>query len=163
MTTNQLALLIAGPQPGEAAMFNDMAAMAQALQERGLPADQIRMLHGHLDRPLVLAFLESAARQVSSWADGTLFVHYSGHGFFTGETADEARSGLLFADGDESTAHGHLFWDDFFDALTLPDWRAAHPPARPVTLESDGRPCAGQRRRHHYAGGTGHGTDLSGQ
>ena len=121
MTTNQLALLMAGPQPGEAAMANDMTAMAHALQGRELPTDQIRMLHGHLDRPLVLAFLESAGRHVSSWADGILFVHYSGHGFFSGETVNEARSGLLFADGGESTAHGHLFWDEFFDALALPD------------------------------------------
>ena len=121
MTTNQLALLIAAPQPGEVAMFNDMLAMDQALRERGFPADQIRMVHGRLDRSLVLAFLEAAARQLTAWTTGTLFVHYSGHGFFSGETADEARSGLLFADGGESTAHGHLFWDEFFDALALPD------------------------------------------
>ncbi len=121
MTKNQLALLIAGPQAGEAAMFNDMAAMTQALQKRGFPTDQIRILHGHLDRPLLLTFLESAVRQMAGWADGTLFIHFSGHGFFTGETADAARPGLLFADGGESTAHGHLFWGEFFDALVLPD------------------------------------------
>ena len=121
MTTNQLVLLIAAPQPGEVAMFNDMSAMTQALRERGFPADQIRILHGHLDRPLILAFLEAAARQMAEWTDGTIFVHFSGHGFFTGETADAARSGLLFADGGESTAHGHLYWDDFFAALALPD------------------------------------------
>ena len=121
MTTNQLALLIAGPQPGESAMYNDLVNMAQALLERGFSADQIRTLHGHLDRPLVLTFLEAAVRQVAEWTAGTLFVHYSGHGFFNGETAEEARSGLLFADGGESTAHGHLFWNDFFDALVLPD------------------------------------------
>jgi len=120
MTTNQLALLIAGPQTGEEAMVNDMVLMTQALRKRDLPAHQIRILHGHLDRPLLLAFLESAVRQVAAWTTGTLFVHFSGHGFFTGETADEARPGLLFVDGGESVPHGHLFWDEFFDALALP-------------------------------------------
>jgi hypothetical protein len=60
-SSNDLALLIAAPQPGDKAMSRDQAAMTQALLARGLSADEILCLHGRLDWPLVIAFLQAAA------------------------------------------------------------------------------------------------------
>lgn len=48
--------------------------------------DDILCLHGLLDRPLVQAFLQAVSRRVAGWTTGSLFVHVSGHGFFTGDT-----------------------------------------------------------------------------
>jgi len=118
--SNHLALLIAAPHPGETAMFNDLTAMTQALLARGFSADQILSLHGRLDRPLVVAFLQAASRRVAGWSEGSVFLHVSSHGFFTGEAATEARPGLWFAATDDVTDDNHLFWDDLFAALALP-------------------------------------------
>lgn len=101
-------------------MLRDQAAMVEALLARGLSADQILCLHGRLDRPLVTAFLQAASRRATAWTDGSVFVHVSSHGFFYGETVEEARAGLLFTESDDVTDDGHLFWDDFFTALALP-------------------------------------------
>lgn len=78
--------------------------------------DDILCLHGRLDRPLVLAALQAVSRRVAGWTAGTLFVHVSGHGFFTGDTLQTARPGLLFAESDDRGDDGHLF----FAALALP-------------------------------------------
>ncbi len=101
-------------------MLRDQAAMTAALLARGLPADRILALHGRLDRPLVTAFLQAAGRRVAGWSDGSVFVHVSGDGFFTGDTVEEARPGLLFGDSEDVTDDEHLFWDDLFAALALP-------------------------------------------
>lgn len=82
--------------------------------------DDILCLHGRLDRPLVLAALQAVSRRVAGWTAGSLFVHVSGHGFFTGDTLETARPGLLFAESDDCGDDSHLFWDDFFAALALP-------------------------------------------
>ena len=118
--SNHLALLIAAPHPGETAMFNDLTAMTQALLARGFSADQILSLHGRLDRPLVVAFLQAASRRVAGWSEGSVFLHVSGHGFFTGEAATAARPGLWFAATDDVTDDNHLFWEALFAALVLP-------------------------------------------
>ena len=117
---NHLALLIAAPHPGETAMFNDLTAMTQALLARGFSADQILSLHGRLDRPLVVAFLQAASRRVAGWSEGSVFLHVSSHGFFTGEAATEARPGLWFDSTDDVTDDNHLFWEELFAALVLP-------------------------------------------
>ena len=119
--SHHLAVLIAAPiRAGESAMHNDMMAMSQTLQGRGFLADQILSLHGRLDRPQVVAFLQAASRRVAAWTQGSVFLHFTGHGFFQGETAAEARPGLIF-DGTADVADDyHLFWDDFFAALALP-------------------------------------------
>jgi hypothetical protein len=117
---HQLALLIAAPQPDETAMYRDLTAMAQALLTRGFSADQILALHGRLDRPLVIAFLQAAGRRVAGWSEGAVFLHVSGHGFFDGDTAEAARPGLLFGDSEDVADDDHLFWDELFAALALP-------------------------------------------
>jgi hypothetical protein len=119
-SSNHLALLIAAPQPGDEAMSRDQAAMAQALLGRGFSANEILSLHGRLDRPLVIAFLQAAGRRVEAWANGSVFLHLTGHGFFDGDTAEEAQPGLLFEESDNVADDGHLFWDDLFAALALP-------------------------------------------
>lgn len=94
--------------------------MAQALLARGFSADQILSLHGRLDRPLVTAFLQAASRRVTSWTDGSVFLHVSGHGFFDGDKAETARPGQLFEESAETDDAGHLFWDELFTTLALP-------------------------------------------
>ena len=101
-------------------MDRDQAAMAQTLLARGFAASEILCLHGRLDRPLVLAFLQAAGRHAAGWTDGSVFLHVSGHGFFAGDTAEEARPGLLFEENDDAADDGHLFWDELFAALALP-------------------------------------------
>jgi hypothetical protein len=118
-TTPQLALLVGAPLYREEAMHNDLIAMDQALQERKLPADRVFSLHGRLDRDLVLSFLRAARRQMDGWSEGLLFVHVSGHGFFHGDTVENARPGLCFQESQVDDGD-HLFWDEFFDALDLP-------------------------------------------
>jgi len=118
--TSQLALLLSAPQEGDTAYHHDLLAMTQALQTRGLPADHIFSLHGQLDRPLVLSFLQTARRQITGWQAGALFLHVSGHGFFQGDTAENARPGLLLKDTDDVTDEYHLFWDEVFAAFDLP-------------------------------------------
>lgn len=119
-TYHHLALLIAAPHPGELAMSCDLTAMTQALLARGLSADEILCLHGRLDRPLVVEFLQAAGRQIAAWQSGSVFLHVSGHGFFDGDTPEAARSGLLFGDSEDVTDDDHLFWDDLFAAQALP-------------------------------------------
>ena len=116
----RLALLIAAPQPGEVAMDRDLAIMSEALLARGFASDRILCLHGRLDRPRMVAFLQAASRRVAGWTDGSVFLHVSGHGFFTGDTATEARPGLWFASTDDVTDDNHLFWNELFAALALP-------------------------------------------
>ena len=118
--TTHLALLIAAPHPGETAMSNDLTAMAQALLARGFTADEILCLRGWLDRPRMVAFLQAAGQRVASWTDSSVFLHVSGHGFFTGATVEDARPGLLFEESAEADDDGHLFWSDLFAALALP-------------------------------------------
>jgi hypothetical protein len=118
--SHHLALLLAAPLPGESAMYHDQAVMAQMLQDRGLPADRILSLHGKLDRPLVLSFLQAAQRQIAGWQEGLLFVHVSCHGFFSGDTPENVRPGLEFLDTGTPHDDYHLFWDEFFDALSPP-------------------------------------------
>jgi hypothetical protein len=105
---------------GNRVMYRDLSAMAQALLARGFAADQILCLHDRLDRPLVIAFLEAASRRVAGWSEGSVFLHVSGHGFFIGDTAEEARPGLLFGDSEDVADDEHLFWEDLFAALALP-------------------------------------------
>ena len=119
--TPQLALLIAAPQPGETAMRRDQAAMAEALLARGIAADRLLSLHDPLDRLQALAFLDAASRRIAGWQEGVVFLHVSSHGFFAGDTAETAHPGLLFTESDDLGDDGHLFWDDLFAALVLPD------------------------------------------
>ena len=61
-----------------------------------------------------------ASRRVAGWTDGSVFLHVSSHGFFTGDTLEAARPGVLFEESAEADDDGHLFWDEFFAALALP-------------------------------------------
>lgn len=115
-----LAFLIAAPQAGETAMLNDQVAMTQALLSSGLPVDDILLLHGRLDRKLVLAALDNLRRRIARWQTGSLFVHVSGHGYFVGENGESARAGLLLDDTQDVNDDYHLPWEEFFAALALP-------------------------------------------
>ncbi len=116
--SNQLALLIAAPHPGDAAMYNDMIAMATALRRRGLQADHILSWHGPLDRPSTSALLQLARRPMQSWTTGSLFLHFSGHGFCEPESG---LSGISFGQSDGRKSEHRLSWGAFFDELDVSD------------------------------------------
>jgi hypothetical protein len=71
----RLALLIAAPMPGEAAMHDDLAAMYGALRARGFRPDEILVLDGPVRRELLAAFLRDASARVAGWSHGDVFVH----------------------------------------------------------------------------------------
>lgn len=116
LASNQLALLIAAPHPGDTAMYNDMTAMAAALQRRGLPADRILAWHGPSDRPTMLALLRAARRRLQSWTAGSLFIHFSGHGFYEPEPE---LSGLSFGKSNGCSDDHRMFWEEFFAELDV--------------------------------------------
>lgn len=116
---NTLSLLLAAPHPGERAMHNDQVAIAEALLALGYSPEQILMLHGRMDRYLVLAALDNLKRRMAGWESGSFFVHVSGHGYVVDETSD-AQAGLWLAESTDIQDDFHLLWADFFDALRLP-------------------------------------------
>jgi hypothetical protein len=80
---SRLALLIAAPHNGEAGMHNDVVAMYDALLARGLSSEDILVLEGKLNRKLLMSLVAEANKRVARWESGELFMHYSGHGFFS--------------------------------------------------------------------------------
>lgn len=115
-----LAVILAAPQDGEAAMHSDMTAMNCALHDRGLSADRIYSLHGQLNRPLVLAILQAVPSPHEWMARGYTLCPCQRSRLFSGATAQTARPGLLFRQTDDVENQYHLFWDEFFAALCLP-------------------------------------------
>ncbi|MCI0690707.1 caspase family protein [candidate division KSB1 bacterium] len=118
---SRLALLIAAPHDGEAGMHNDVVAMYDALIARGLSSEDILLLEGKLNRKLLMRLFGEANKRVAKWKSGEVFMHYSGHGIFTGSTVSEARVGMLLAPSKPSNKINGVFWDEVFAAL--------HPPA----------------------------------
>ncbi len=127
--TRRLALLVTAPwpnQPQDAAMHNDHLAMYAALRARGFTPDEVTSLDGVRNRPRLLAFLRDVGRRLAGWraGGGNVFLFYSGHGVFTGDTVKTARPGLWLAPpaperpGDDPGER--LFWDEAFAALSLP-------------------------------------------
>jgi hypothetical protein len=116
----QLAILISAPQADEASMHHDLEAMYKALKQRGLKSEEILCLEGKLDRRLLLGFLEAIHHRISDWVQGSLFLYVTGHGFFSGESADDARVGVALAPSGQGGEAYHIFWDRLFQALSVP-------------------------------------------
>ena len=117
----RLAVLIAAPHRAEVSMHRDVAAMYTALMQCGLESADIQCLEGRLDRLLFTNFLESIRRRIATWTEGTLFFYISGHGFFDGESAEKARVGIELQPSDQLTHEFHIFWDEVFDLLAIPN------------------------------------------
>ena len=117
----RLALLIGTPNEGDVSMHNDLAAMYDALKTRGLAPEEILSLEGNLDRQIVMPFLEGVSHRIAQWREGQLFLYLSGHGFFSGDTVEEARIGIQLQKATpESNTHS-VYWDEMFCALSIPE------------------------------------------
>jgi hypothetical protein len=117
---SQLALLIAAPHNGDIGMHNDVVAIYDTLLARGFFSKDILLLEGRLNRKLLFSLIGEVNKRVATWKSGEVFMHYSGHGAFTGSTASEARVGLLLAPDNPSNKSNRVFWDEVFAALRLP-------------------------------------------
>lgn len=91
----RLGILIGAPHRDQSSMHHDLAAMYQALKRRGLASEEILCLEGALDRRLLLELLNAIHHRVADWREGELFLYVTGHGFFSGESAQDARAGVL--------------------------------------------------------------------
>jgi hypothetical protein len=99
-------------------MQNDIASFRTALMKRGLQPSEIKEVSGKLTRAQVLHALRATAAAAAGWEGGEVFVYYTGHGWYSGDSAQTARPALaLQRDPDAKSA---LFWDEVFAALRLP-------------------------------------------
>ncbi len=101
-------------------MHNDLIAMDKAVQARGLGSEEILSLDGNLDRPFLMSFLEEVGHRMASWNEGELFFYFSGHGYFAGDTVENARMGVKLQDAPQEVAEYHVYWDEMLSALSIP-------------------------------------------
>jgi hypothetical protein len=116
----RLAILVAAPWQGEAAMHNDLMATYDALRQRGFAPEEFLILAGPLTRRGLVAFLHDIHQRIASWPDGNVWFSFSGHGTFTGMPATEARPGLLFTSAIPPSYELQIFWDEVFAELQVP-------------------------------------------
>ena len=117
----QLALLIGAPHDGDLSMHNDLVAMYDALRMRGLAPEEVLTLEGKLDRQILMGFLKGVSRRIAKWARGELFLYFSGHGFFTGDTVEEARVGVQLQSAAQEDSEYCTYWDEIFATLSVPE------------------------------------------
>jgi hypothetical protein len=115
------ALLIGTPHEGDVSMHNDLTAMYDALKTRGLAPKEILSLDGNLDRQILMPFLEGVNHRIAQWREGQLFLFFSGHGFFTGNTVEEARVGIQLQKATSGSSVQNVYWEEVFCALSIPE------------------------------------------
>jgi hypothetical protein len=86
-----------------------------------LVPDEILSLEGKLDRQQLLTFIEGASQRIAQWTKGEFFLYLSGHGFFTGDTAEDARVGIQLERADLGSSVQHMYWEEVFSALSIPE------------------------------------------
>ena len=116
----QLAILIGAPHGDQDSMHHDVAAMYGALKRRGLTSEEILCLEGRIDRRLLLGFLQAVHHRIASWKRGALFLYVTGHGFFSSEAAEDAHVGLVLPPTQQVGDEHHIFWNELFEALSVP-------------------------------------------
>ena len=115
------ALLIGAPHGNDEGIHNDLAAMHDALQTRGLESEDILSLEGNLDRQILMAVLEGISRRIAQWNEGEFFLYFSGHGFFTGDTVEKARVGIDLQNVTPGSIMQNVYWEEIFSALSIPE------------------------------------------
>lgn len=115
------ALLIGTPNEGDVSMHNDLAAMYVALKTRGLAPEEILSIEGKLSRQILMSFLEGVSHSIAQWREGQFFLYLSGHGFFTGDTAKDARVGVQLQKPIAGSSAQNVYWDEVFSALSIPE------------------------------------------
>jgi hypothetical protein len=116
----RLAVLIAAPWAGEAAMYNDLTMAYHALRQRGFAPEEILTLKGPRHRDVVLTFLQGVHQRVAAWPHGNVFFYVSGHGLYTGQTVAAARPGLQLTRAMPNPGEASVSWEDAFKALNIP-------------------------------------------
>jgi hypothetical protein len=117
----RLAILVASAWKDDTSAHADVTATYQVLRRRGFAPEELMVLSGPLTRSALLAFLHDVRRRLASWDAGEVWLSYSGHGFYEGKTAADARPGLLLTG--EPLPPGpeqQIFWDEVFAALQVP-------------------------------------------
>jgi len=117
----RLALLIGAPHEDDMGMHNDLVAMYDALQTRGLAPEEILSLEGSLDSQLLIALLEEVSCRIANWINGELFFYLSGHGFFKGDCAEEARVGIQLQKSIPGPSMQNVYWEEVFPILAVPE------------------------------------------
>jgi hypothetical protein len=122
---SKLAVLIGVPIEAEITMHNglvhnDLVAMYKAIQKRGFQSNEIISLEGKLTRRLVIDFLTEIGRRIVNLSTKNLFFYYGGDGYYSGETAIEARVGVCLHEKNEEGKIDGLFWDEIFEILQVP-------------------------------------------
>jgi hypothetical protein len=116
---HRLALLIGSPWSGEENVIqNDIASFRKALAKRGFEPSQIKEVSGKLARAQVLDAIRATSAEVATWDAGEVFLYYTGHGWFSGDSAKTARPALALDSASDPTRA--LYWDEVFLALHLP-------------------------------------------
>jgi hypothetical protein len=116
---HRIALLIGSPWSGEATVIqNDIASFRIALTKRGFKPSELKELSGKLTRTQVLAAVSAVSATTAAWDSGEVFVYYTGHGSFSGQTAQTARPALAL--GPDSNPNSLIYWDEVFSAMRLP-------------------------------------------
>lgn len=114
------ALLIGAPHKGNVSMHNDLAAMYSALGVRGLAPKEILSLEGYLDCGMLLGFLQGVSHRIAHWSEGELFLYVTGHGFYTGDTVEEALVGIQLHNAALGSSAHNVYWEEVFSALSIP-------------------------------------------
>jgi hypothetical protein len=103
---HRLALLIGSPWSGEETVIrNDIASFRTALAQRGFEPSEIKVASGRLTRAQVLDAVRAVSATTASWDGGEVFLYYTGHGWYSGDSAKIARPALaLERDPDSNNA-----------------------------------------------------------
>jgi hypothetical protein len=117
----RLALLIGAHHKGDIGIHNDLMAMYVTLQTRGLALEEILSLEGNLDRQILITFLKEVSHGIAKWSQGELFLYLSGHGFFTGDSVEEARVGIELQNDLLESRMQDVYWEEVFSALSIPE------------------------------------------
>jgi hypothetical protein len=115
------ALLIGTPNEGDVSIHNDLAAMYDALKKRGLAPEEILSIEGNINRQILMPFLEGVSHKIAQWREGQFFLYLSGHGFFTGDTVEDARVGVQLQKATARSSVQNVYWDEVFTALSIPE------------------------------------------
>lgn len=113
------ALLLGAPWKGETWLGNGIGKMQAGLAARGFTADEITASAEPLNRVRLLRHLADLKRRVASWREGTIFLHYDGHGMYRAMGGPVPEPGLQLT-GERDDPSSAVLWSEV--------WRAVAPP-----------------------------------
>ena len=121
VASSKMAVLLGAPHGNQVSVHHDLSMMYAALQLRGFSADEIFSLEGGLTKQLAQGFLAGIRHKITNASISELFLYFSGHGYFTGTSADTAQVGLLLNEEALSNPSERISWVEIFEALQVPN------------------------------------------